>query len=132
MKKDDCIFCKIAKGEIPHNRVYEDKNSVAFLDASPVEKGHILIIPKKHSTWMQETDDEILSNIFKLAKKIMLAMKIVLGCDYIQVSVVGKDVPHFHVHLIPRHFGDNLRESSIKKYETGEEKEIVQKFISAL
>ena len=129
---ENCIFCKIGRGEISHNRIYEDKDFVAFLDANPVEKGHVLIIPKKHSIWMQEADDEIISGIFKLAKKIMLSMKTGLGCDYVQVSVVGKDVPHFHVHLIPRHFSDNLHQSSIKKYEDGEEKEIMQKIISAL
>ena len=129
---ENCIFCKIAKGEIPHNRFYENKNFVAFLDISPVVKGHALLIPKKHSVWMQETDDKIISNIFKLAKKIMLAMKMSLGCDYVQVSIVGKDVPHFHIHLIPRHFNDNLPQFSTIKYKDREPNEIVRKITQAL
>ena len=129
---DNCIFCKIAKGEIPHDRFYEDKNFVAFLDINPVTEGHTLLIPKKHSVWMQETDDETISDIFKLAKKIMLAMETGLDCDYVQVSIVGKDVPHFHIHLIPRHFNDNLPQFPTKKYKNGEASEIIKKITKAL
>ena len=129
---DSCIFCKVANGEIPCNRVYENENFVAFLDINPVAKGHTLLISKKHSTWMQETDDKIISNIFKLAKKIMLAIKTSLGCDYVQVSVIGKDVLHFHIHLIPRHFNDNLPQFPTQKYEESESSEIVKKITSSI
>ncbi len=109
---ENCIFCKIGAGEIPHNKVYEDPNFIAFLDINPVNKGHTLLIPKKHSVWMHDTEDEIIEEIFKLSKKLMKAMIKGLPCDYVQVTVIGKDVPHFHVHLIPRHMNDNLPQYS--------------------
>ena len=68
---DSCIFCKIIKKEIPGEKVYEDENFLAFLDAYPVSDGHVLIIPKKHVVWMQEAEDETISAIFKLAKKLI-------------------------------------------------------------
>ncbi len=129
---ENCIFCKVSKGQIPHNRIYENENFVAFLDINPAEKGHTLLIPKAHSVWMQETDDETISRIFKLAKKLMLAIKKGLSCDYVQISIIGKDIPHFHIHLIPRHLSDILSQSTTKKYEQGEAHEIVNKIISAL
>jgi len=128
----NCIFCKIAKGEIPHDRFYEDEKFVAFLDINPVNQGHTLIISKKHIVWMQDADDEIVSEIFKLSKKLMLAIKKGMGCDYVQVSIVGKDVPHFHIHLIPRYFTDNFPLHPTKKYKDGEVKEVVKKITSAL
>ena len=129
---NDCIFCKISKGEIPSAKVYEDANFFAFLDINPVFDGHLLIIPKKHVVWMQEADDETISGIFKLTKKLMLAVKNGTGCDYVQVSVAGTDVPHFHVHLIPRYFNDNFSKFPTKKYKEGEMEEVAKKIISAL
>ena len=130
---NDCIFCKIIKGEIPCTKVYEDENFFAFLDIKPVSDGHLLIIPKKHIIWMQEADDETISEIFKLTKKFMLALKTGISCDYVQVSVVGNEVPHFHVHLIPRHYGDNFRNFPTKEFYSKEkEKELIDKIISTL
>ncbi len=116
----DCIFCKIVKKEIPCEKIYEDEDFLAFLDIHPVSNGHTLIIPKKHVVWMQDADDKVISEIFKLSKKLMLAIKKGLKCDYVQVSIVGKDVPHFHIHLIPRYFKDNLLMFPAKKYKEGE------------
>lgn len=129
---NDCIFCKISKKEIPSAKVYEDTSFFAFLDINPVSDGHTLIIPKKHVVWMQEADDETISEIFKLAKKLMLVLKNGLSCDYVQVSVVGKDVPHLHVHLIPRHFNDGFPQFETKKYTDLEMEEITKKITSAL
>lgn len=130
---EDCIFCKIAKGEIPSNKVYEDENFLSFLDIKPVSDGHILIIPKKHIQWMQEVDNETIANIFVLTKKLMLALKNGLPCDYVQMSVVGNEVPHFHVHLIPRHEGDNFRNFPTKEYKDDtQKKEIISKITRAL
>jgi len=134
-QEDNCIFCKVGRGEIPHNRVHENESFVAFLDIKPVEKGHTLIIPKEHVVWMQEAQDKTVGDIFIFAKKLMLALKQGLNCDYVQVSVVGKDMPHFHVHLIPRFYHDELEHNlhvESKKYDEGEEKEIIEKIISAL
>ena len=129
---ENCIFCKIIKGEIPSNKVYEDKDFLAFLDIQPITDGHILIIPKKHVVWMQEADDKTITGIFKLAKKIMLAQKKSLGCDFIHLSVVGKDVPHFHVHLTPRYLNDGFVSWPTKKYKDGESSEVAKKIIAAL
>jgi histidine triad (HIT) family protein len=127
-----CIFCKLAKGEIPCRKVFEDKNFLVFLDIKPVSHGHLLIIPKKHIVWMQEADDKTVGDIFKLVKKMMLALKKSLKCDYIQVSVVGNEVPHFHIHLIPRYHGDHFRNFPTFEYKGLEEKKILEKIIKAI
>lgn len=129
---NDCIFCKIIKGEIPCNKVYEDKDFLVFLDIKPVSEGHILIIPKTHIVWMQEAKDEIISKIFILTKKMMHALKNGIPCDYVQESVVGNEVPHFHIHLIPRHHGDNFSNFPTKEYKKGQEKEYVKKITEVL
>lgn len=129
---ENCIFCKITKKEIPCTHIYEDEKFSAFLDIQPVSDGHLLIIPKKHIPWMQDADDETIAEIFKLSKKLMLATKKGLGCDYVQVSIVGKDVPHFHIHLIPRYFNDNLSQFPTKKYKDKESVEVAKKIISEL
>ena len=129
---NNCIFCKIIKGEIPCNKVYEDKNFLVFLDIKPVNHGHLLIIPKKHIVWMQEADDKIITDIFKLAKKMMLALKKGLKCDYVQVLIIGNEVPHFHVHLIPRYKKDNLKGYPTKQYEKSETKKIINKIAKAI
>lgn len=129
---ENCIFCKIIKKEIPSTSVYEDEKFFAFLDLHPVSDGHLLIVPKKHIVWMQEADDETISEIFKIAKKLMIAIKKGIGCDYVQLSIVGKDVPHFHIHLIPRYFKDNLPMLPTKIYKDKESIESAQKIIEAL
>lgn len=129
---ENCIFCKITTGEIPHNKVYENANFVGFLDINPINKGHTLLIPKKHLRWIEDADDATISGIFMLSKKIILAMKKGLNCDYVQVMTVGKDVPHFHVHLIPRNLADELPLEQTQKYTEGEAQEVVQKITSAL
>jgi len=130
---NNCIFCKIAKGEIPSPVVYEDDKFFGFLDMSPVTKGHSLLIPKEHHVWIHETSDEILSKILIIAKKIINNMRNNLKCDYVQISIVGTEVPHFHIHLIPRHFGDGLPQFEKIKYESDlEKKEIASKIKNAL
>lgn len=129
---DNCIFCKITKGEIPCDKIYEDKDFFVFLDASPVYDGHLLIVPKKHIKWMQEADDEIISSIFVLTKKIMIAMKKAMECDYVEESVVGEEVPHFHIHLIPRYFSIKFPKLPRKKYKDGESSLVAKKLIEAL
>ena len=130
---ENCIFCKIVKGEIHCNKIYEDTNFLAFLDIEPVANGHILIIPKEHVLWMQEVNDKSIGDIFILTKKLMLAIKKGLGCDYIQEGVYGEEIQHFHIHLIPRYFEDNLPKFPRKKYKDDTEKnEIISKITQAL
>ena len=127
---NDCIFCKIAKGKIPSDKIYEDENFFSFLDIKPVSDGHLLIIPKKHVVWMQDAEDETISEIFKLTKKLMLALKNKLPCDYVQMSVVGNEVPHFHIHLIPRHKNDNFRNLPTKEFNSEKGKEVIKKLLT--
>lgn len=128
----DCIFCKIVKKEIPCEKIYEDADFFAFLDIQPVSHGHTLVIPKKHIVWMQDADDKTISEIFKLSKKLMLAIKAGLKCDYVQVSVVGKDVPHFHIHLQPRFYNDGFVGWPTKKYKDSESSEVAKKITREL
>jgi histidine triad (HIT) family protein len=130
---ESCIFCKIIKDKIPTDKIYENEDFLAFLDIRPVSHGHILIIPKEHIIWMQDASDEIISKIFILTKKIMLAIKKGLPCDYVLESVAGNEVPHFHIHLIPRYFNDGLQEFPRIDYEdSGHQAKIKEKIIRAL
>ena len=113
MKTDDnCIFCKLANGEIPTNKIYEDDLFTVILDADPVSKGHALILPKNHYANIFELGDEEASKIFTLAKKLATHMKDVLHCDGFNIlqnngETAGQTVFHYHMHLIPRYKGGN-------------------------
>ncbi len=119
---DNCIFCKIANGVLPSINVYEDEKVLGLLDIHPISKGHTLLIPKTHHEWMQDVPDSLLAELFITTKKVMQAMVKGLPCDYVQVSVVGKDVPHFHIHLIPRYLQDGLPQYQVLEYENDKEK----------
>lgn len=108
MKKDDCIFCKIAAGEIPSRKIYEDKDLIAIMDLSPTSKGHSLIIPKEHYTNIYDIDEEIAGKVMKTAKKLATKMTIALNCDGFNLlqnngETAGQTMFHFHMHLIPRY-----------------------------
>lgn len=108
MTDGNCIFCKLANGEIPANTIYEDEDFRVILDASPATRGHALILPKVHCADIYEIDDEILAKAAKLAKAVICHEKSVLGCDGYNVvqnngSAAGQTVFHFHMHLIPRY-----------------------------
>lgn len=112
MKKDDCIFCKIANGEIPSATLYEDEEFRVILDLGPAAKGHALILPKDHYANLYEIDDEIAARAFKLAKKMVIKLTDVLECDGYNIvqnngTAAGQTVFHFHMHLIPRYVDDN-------------------------
>lgn len=124
---ENCIFCKIIKKEIPATIISESENSISFLDINPVRKGHALVIPKDHHPWIDETPDETLSFVMIEAKKIIKAIKKGLGADFVSVSVIGTDVPHFHVHLIPRMINDDLRGWPTQKYGEEESKIVSEK-----
>ncbi len=104
----DCIFCKLANGEIPTNRIYEDEDFSIILDASPATKGHALILPKKHAANLFELPEETAEKVLPLAKKAAAHMKEVLQCDGLHLvqnngEAAGQTVFHFHMHLIPRY-----------------------------
>ena len=110
---DDCIFCKINKGEIPSTTIYEDDDFKVMLDINPASKGHAVILPKNHAANIFELEDEDAEKIFKVARKCASAMKEVLHCDGINIlqnngEAAGQTVFHLHVHLIPRYNGDTV------------------------
>ena len=95
------IFTKIINGEIPCYKIAEDKNHFAFLDISPQAKGHTLVIPKKEIDYIYDLSDEELANLHVFAKKVALALESTLECKRVGVLVIGTEVPHAHIHLIP-------------------------------
>jgi len=108
MRDDNCIFCKLANGDIPTNSIYEDDDFKVILDAAPATKGHALIIPKSHYKDIYEIDEELAGKAFKLAKKLTISMTDKLGCEGFNIlqnnkEVAGQTVFHFHMHLIPRY-----------------------------
>lgn len=108
MKNDNCIFCKLANGDIPTNSIYEDEDFNVILDASPAAKGHALILPKQHYANIYEIDADVLGKAVKLAQKVICHEKDVLKCDGYNVlqnngEVAGQTIFHFHIHLIPRY-----------------------------
>jgi histidine triad (HIT) family protein len=114
MKDNDCIFCKIAAGEIPSYTLYEDEDFRVFLDLSPTSYGHALIIPKEHYKNLLEVDDNIASKALVLAKKVAKAMKESLNCEGINIlqnngEIAGQTMFHFHIHVIPRYKDDNTK-----------------------
>jgi histidine triad (HIT) family protein len=97
----DTIFTKIIKGEIPSHKVYEDDHTLAFLDIHPVQPGHTLIIPKKQIEFVWDLDNEDYKAVMDTAKKVARHLREVLGTKYVGERIVGVDVPHAHVQLIP-------------------------------
>lgn len=99
----DSLFTKIIKGEIPAYKIYEDDTVFAFLDIHPICPGHVLVVPKKQvETWL-ELDDEAYIELMQAVKKIGAHLKDTLSVPYVGLKVVGVDVPHAHVHVIPFH-----------------------------
>ncbi len=107
---DDCIFCKIVKGEIPSYTIYEDDEVKVFMDISPIAKGHSLVIPKKHYTNILDIDKEMLSKMDEVIKKIYPKFKAIgaEGLTRMQNNELGQDVKHYHMHLIPRYSNDRF------------------------
>lgn len=114
MKKDDCIFCKIANGEIPTNSIYEDEKFNVILDMGPATRGHALILPKEHFANIYELPEEWAADVMILAKRMAIKMTEKLQCDGFNLvqnnnECAGQTVFHFHYHLIPRYKGDNQK-----------------------
>ena len=114
MKEDvmsDCIFCKLAGGEIPTATLYEDDDFRVILDAGPATKGHCLILPKEHYADLYEIPEDLLMKAAVLAKKITIKMTRAMNCDGFNIvqnnkPAAGQTVFHFHIHLIPRYTDD--------------------------
>ncbi len=111
--KENCIFCKIANGEIPSKTLYEDDMFRVILDISPASKGHALILPKKHFANIYELDQDTAGEVFVLAKRMASVMTDALGCGGFNIlqnngEIAGQTVFHFHIHLIPRYKEDGV------------------------
>ena len=120
------IFTKIINGEIPCHKVLEDENHIAFLDISPIAIGHTLVVIKKEVDYFFDLSDDELSSIMAFAKKVAIALKKAIPCLKVGVSVIGIEVPHVHVHLVPINsvkdmtFGKTISMSNEKLAEVAE------------
>ena len=114
MKDTNCIFCKIANGEIPSKTLYEDDNFRVILDLGPATKGHALVLPKEHYANLYELPEEIAGEVMKLAKRMVMKMTERLGCEGFNLvqnngDLAGQTVFHFHMHMIPRYQADGQK-----------------------
>jgi len=125
----DCVFCKIAKGEIPAYKVYEDEKFIAFLDIKPRNPGHTLVIPKQHFRWVW--DVPYLGEYFQVVGKVANAIRRAMNTEWVVSLILGEEVPHAHIWLVPRFEGDghgssidlsNIKEISKKEMERIAEK----------
>lgn len=134
---DECLFCKIVRGELSSHKIYEDDHVLAFLDIFPVRKGHTLVIPKIHVRTLTEADPAIVmqvgSTLPHLARAVMKGvhaegLNLGVNCEI----VGGQHIFHLHFHLIPRHTDDGLRTWPTEKYQDGELEQYAKKIQSAL
>lgn len=127
------IFSRIVSKEIPAHIVAEDDKYLAFLDINPLVEGHVLVIPKKEVDYIFDLDDDTLAGLHLFAKKVAIAIKKVIVCERVGVSVIGVEVPHAHIHLIPFKTVDDLNFVNIKLSPSKEElKATAKKIIEAL
>ena len=110
---DDCIFCKIVRGEIPCIKIYEDENALAFMDIAPLNQGHVLIIPKSHYETILDIEPDVFGWLGNVVARVSKAVQKTLKPDGINVmqlngKAANQVVPHLHIHVVPRKFGDGL------------------------
>lgn len=135
MKDNNCIFCKIANGEIPSKTLYEDDKFRVILDLGPATRGHALILPKDHYKNIYEIPDETAADAIILAKKMAIRMTQALHADGFNIiqnnnEIAGQTVFHFHIHLIPRYAGDGQNINWVPGEMSQEELEEIKKQIS--
>lgn len=123
------IFTKIVNGEIPSYKIAEDENFYAFLDIFPLAEGHTLVIPKKEVDYIFDLDDELYAGLQLFAKKVATALKVAIPCLKVGVAVLGLEVPHAHIHLVPMQSEADLSFSKPKLKLTPEEFAQIQKRI---
>lgn len=113
MKNENCIFCKIAAGDIPSATIYEDDDFRVILDIEPASKGHALLLPKEHYANLYELPDELAAKALVVAKRVITKMTEIVGCEGYNIlqnngEMAGQTVFHFHIHLIPRYKEDGV------------------------
>ena len=135
---EDCIFCKIAKKQIPsENIVYENDRIISFLDINPTTPGHTLVIPKEHYRTILETPDDILKELIATTKKIAKAVKEAVNADGLVIGIntekaAGQIIFHTHFHIVPRFENDGLRPWPQSKYQPGQAENIKKEIIKHL
>lgn len=134
MEEKNCLFCKIISGEIPSLKVYEDENSLAFLDISPFTKGHSIVVPKNHYISLLEFPEEKMQECLSAVKKVAIKLKTKLEADGINImqnnyKAAGQEINHLHFHVIPRWKNDKAFPLRIEKKERSKEElsEILKK-----
>jgi len=133
----DCIFCKIIEGKLPAQKVYENKDLVAFLDIHPINPGHTLIVPKEHCRNLLDMPERLIEKTFVVAKKIAEAVKKGTNAEGINVGVnnepaSGQVVFHAHIHIIPRYTNDGLKLWPGRPYQEGQALEMQKRILSEL
>ena len=136
-KMSDCIFCKICNNEIPCSKIYEDDDFLCFLDINPVNKGHVLVIPKGHYETILDIPDDILRRLILVVKKISKAVKNGMNVGGFNVTMnnykeAGQVVPHAHFHIIPRIENDGLEPWAQGEYEEGEMEGVLERIKKVL
>jgi histidine triad (HIT) family protein len=122
------IFTKIIKGEIPCYKIAEDENYFAFLDINPLKAGHTLVVFKKETDYIFDLDDDQLAGLILFSKKVALAIKSVIPCNRVGVAILGLEVPHAHIHLVPMNTMEDVNFKNPKlKFSSEEFREIAVK-----
>lgn len=134
---NDCLFCKIAAKEIPSSVVYEDDATIVFLDIKPVNPGHVLVVPKKHSEGFHDADPETLMRLILTTQKIANAVSSAIGTTGFNLeenngSIAGQVIPHLHFHVVPRRPDDGLKHWRGTPYAEGEAEEVAGKIRNVL
>jgi histidine triad (HIT) family protein len=124
------IFTKIIKGEIPCYKIAEDEDHLAFLDIQPLAKGHVLVIPKKETDYYFDLTDKEFFALNAFAKKVAIALKKGMSCKKIGMSVIGLEVPHAHIHLVPINDVGDMNFSKTRLHFTDEEYKTIATLIS--
>ena len=133
----DCIFCRIVSGELPSYKVYETADVLAFLDIRPVNAGHTLVIPKKHSHNIFDIAPEDWTTVAEAARRVAIAIEKGLAADGVNIAMnnrehAGQVVDHPHIHVIPRFKGDGLKLMPQRNYAEGEAEPVAEKLRTAL
>jgi len=128
----DCLFCKIAAGEIPATKIYEDEHTFAFLDINPVNPGHILVVPKDHSENILDIESEPFAHVMETVRKLSPAIKEGVSADSINIHMIGEDVQHTHVQIIPRFLDDGYKFWIGQPYEDEQGQIVAKQIINQL
>lgn len=133
---ENCVFCKIARKEILADIIYEDGEIIAFLDINPYVRGHILVVPKKHSRWIWDMEDKDYLYLLEKTKYLAKVLRKAFNLDWVEEVIAGMGVHHTHIHLLPRKEGDGLGEipksPMIPKPSEKEMKELAERIIKEI